>query len=148
MEFSENPGLNNFYKGTTIGQIVGGNIGKLLLLASTTYWPSMKNKILFIEDDEAENPKTIDRFFTQLRHMGVYDQIKGMVVGRFPRCVGFNEKDNLDMILKDALKGYKFPVLTEFDMGHTDPILTLPLGAKVSIDANKKSVTLMESVVI
>lgn len=148
MIFDTNPGLSIFQKGKAEGLIVGGNIGTLLLLAGTPYWPSMKNKILFIEDDEAENPKTIDRFFTQLRHMGVYDQINGLVVDRFPRCVGFTKEDNLQMILKDALKGYKFPIITEFDMGHTDPILTIPIGAKVLIDANKGSVTLIENVVL
>lgn len=148
MLFDKNPGLSIFQKGKAEGLIVGGNIGTLLLLAGTPYWPNMKNKILFIEDDESTNVATIDRFFTQLRHMGVYEQISGLVIGRFPRCVGFTEKDSLNMILKDALKGYKFPVITEFDMGHTDPILTIPLGAKVHIDANKGSVTLLESVVL
>lgn len=148
MEFSPNPGLQVFQKGKAEGTIVGGNIGTLLLLAGTPYWPSMKGKILFIEDDESETTKTLDRFFTQLRHMGVYDQIKGMVIGRFARCVGLSSTDSLDMILKDALKGYRFPVITEFDMGHTDPIMTIPLGARVEIDANKKIITLLENVVL
>lgn len=146
MEFTSNAGLRTFRKGKAEGQIVGGNIGTLLLLAGTPYWPQMKGKILFIEDDEAENPKTLDRYFTQLRQMGVYNQINGMVIGRFPRCVGLHEKDSLNMILEDALKGYKFPVITEFDMGHTDPIMTIPIGAKVSIDASKKSISLLENV--
>lgn len=148
MEFSPNPGLQVFQKGQAEGDIVGGNIGTLLLLAGTPYWPSMKNRILFIEDDESETTRTIDRFFTQLRQMGVYEQIKGLVVGRFARCVGFTPNDSLHMILKDALKGYSFPVLTEFDMGHTDPLMTIPLGARVNIDANKKKITLLENVVL
>lgn len=146
MEFSSNPGLETYKKGKAEGRIVGGNIGTLLLLAATPYFPSMKEKILFIEDDEAENPMTLDRYFTKLRHMGVYDQINGMVVGRFPRCVGLNDQDSLKMILDNSLKGYKFPVITEFDMGHTDPIMTIPLGAKVSIDGNKKTISLLETV--
>lgn len=147
MEFSPNPGLRTYQKGKAEGVIVGGNIGTLLLLADTPYWPSMKGKILFVEDDEAENTRTLDRFFTQLRHMGVYDQIAGMVIGRFPRCVGLKENDSLEMILDDALKGYKFPVITEFDMGHSDPIMTIPIGAKVKIDGTKKKVELLENVV-
>ena len=147
MEFAPNKGLETFRKGIAEGQIVGGNIGTLLLLASTPYWPSMKGKVLFIEDDEAENPKTLDRYFTQLRQMGVYDQINGMVIGRFPRCVGLKENDSLYMILNDALRGYKFPVITEFDMGHTDPIMTVPLGAKVRINGTKKKITLLETCV-
>lgn len=146
MEFSPNPGLQCYKKGKAEGRIVGGNIGTLLLLAGTPYWPSMKGKILFVEDDEAENSKTLDRYFTQLRQIGVYDQISGMVVGRFPRCIGLNEKDSLKMILDNVLKGYKFPVITEFDMGHTDPLMTIPLGAKVSIDGNKKKISLLEVV--
>ena len=146
MDFVPNKGLEVFKKGKAEGRIVGGNIGTLLLLAATAYWPSMKGKILFVEDDEAENSKTLDRYFTQLRHMGVFDQINGMVVGRFPRCVGLKENDSLNMILNDALKGYKFPVITEFDMGHTDPIMTIPLGAKVQIDGNKKMITVLEAV--
>jgi muramoyltetrapeptide carboxypeptidase len=146
MEFSPNSGLQTFRKGKAEGKIVGGNIGTLLLLAGTPYFPSIKGNILFIEDDEAENPKTLNRYFTQLRQMGVYDQISGMVIGRFPRCVGLHEKDSLNMILDVALKRYKFPVITEFDMGHTDPILTIPIGAKVSINASKKNISLLENV--
>jgi muramoyltetrapeptide carboxypeptidase len=145
MEFSHNPGMLAYRKGRVEGRIVGGNLGTLLLLAATPYWPSIKGKILFIEDDEAENTQTIDRYFTQLRQMGIYNQINGMVIGRFPRCVGFNESDSLIMILDNALKGYVFPVLTDFDMGHTDPLMTIPLGAKVVIDANKKTITLLEA---
>lgn len=145
MEFVPNPGPQTWKTGIAEGRIVGGNAGALLLLAGTSYWPSMKDKILFIEDDEAENPKTIDRFFTQLRQMGVFDKINGLVIGRFPRCVGFTECDSLKMILQNALKGYRFPVLTEFDMGHTDPILTIPLGAKVRLDAARKKITLLEA---
>ncbi|WP_408097510.1 LD-carboxypeptidase [Peredibacter sp. HCB2-198] len=146
MEFSTNPGLQTFKKGKAEGRIVGGNIGTLLLLAGTPYFPSMKGKILFIEDDEAENPKTLDRYFTQLRQMGVFDKINGMVIGRFARCVGLSQNDSLNMILNDSLKGHNFPVITEFDMGHTDPIMTVPIGAKVSIDANKKKIVITETV--
>ncbi len=145
MEFSKNHGLQVFRKGKAEGQIVGGNIGTLLLLAGTPYWPSMHGKILFVEDDESENPKTLDRFFTQLRQMGVYSQIKGLVVGRFARSVDLSANDSLHMILQDALRGFKFPVITEFDMGHTDPLLTIPIGARVKIDTAKKSITLLEA---
>lgn len=144
MEFDQNKGVQVFKKGKAKGRIVGGNIGTLLLLAATSYWPSMKGKILFIEDDEAEDPRTLDRYFTQLRQMGVFDQISGMVIGRFPRSVGFKESDSLEMILTDSLKGYHFPVITEFDMGHTDPLMTIPIGGKVMIDANKKKITVLD----
>lgn len=147
MQFSVNGGLQVFRKGKAEGRIVGGNIGTLLLLAGTPYFPSMKGKILFVEEDELENPASLDRFFTQLRHMGVYDQISGMVIGRFARSIGLTPTDSLNMILENALRGYKFPVITEFDMGHTDPIMTVPLGAKIRIGTKSKEIQLMENVV-
>lgn len=147
MVFSTNPGLKVFSHGKAKGEIVGGNMGTLLLLAGTPYFPKMKGKILFVEDDEAENSKTLDRFFTQLRQMGVFKQIKGMVVGRFPSSVGFSEKDNLEMILKDAMNGIKIPVMTEFDMGHTDPLHTVPIGATVEIDTKRKLIKISGAVV-
>jgi muramoyltetrapeptide carboxypeptidase len=70
-----------------------------------------------------------------------------MVVGRFPRCVGLNQNDSLYMLLKDALQGYKFPVITEFDMGHTDPMHTIPIGAKAEIVGTKLKVKIVEPVV-
>ncbi len=146
MDFIPNPGMQCYRKGKAEGPIVGGNVGTLLLLAGTPYWPSMKGKILFVEDDEAESSQSLDRFFTQLRHMGVYDQIQGLVIGRFARSVGLKESDSLVMILDHALKGYKFPVLTEFDMGHTDPLMTIPLGIQARMDAGAKQITLLEKV--
>jgi muramoyltetrapeptide carboxypeptidase len=145
MEWSKNPGRQIFRHGKAQGQIVAGNVGTLLLLAGTKYWPQMKKKILILEDDESEKPETIDRFFTQLRQMGVFKQIKGLIIGRFARSVGFSKSDSLHMILEDALKGYKFPVITEVDFGHTDQLWTIPVGIKIKMDTKNSLISLQES---
>ena len=36
------------------------------------------------------------------------------------------------------------PIVTNFDVGHTDPQLVLPLGVKVELDISAKSVRLVE----
>jgi muramoyltetrapeptide carboxypeptidase len=145
MRFKANEGLKVYRKGNAQGAIIGGNIGTMLLLAGTSYWPKMKGKILFFEDDEVEDPRTIDRMFTQLRHMKVFDQIKGLVVGRFPSSVGFKSEDSLEMILDDALRGYKFPVITGADFGHTDPLITFPMGVKCRMDTKRMEIVFLES---
>ncbi|OFZ22862.1 MAG: hypothetical protein A2X94_17560 [Bdellovibrionales bacterium GWB1_55_8] len=147
MAFQPNPGWKVFRSGKAEGQIIGGNLGTLLLLAGTEFWPDFKGKILFAEDDEAESPKTMDRMFTQLRQMGVYEQIKGLVIGRFPGSVEFTENDSLEMILRDALKGYKFPVITNVDFGHTDPLITIPLGVKCRMNTSKNEIAYLETAV-
>ncbi len=138
------PGWRCYRPGEATGPIVGGNLGTLLLLAGTRFWPDLKGCILFVEEDEAENSGTIDRMFTQARQMGIFEEIAGMVVGRFPAAVGFTEEDTLEMILDDSLKGSDFPVLLDVDFGHTDPLLTFPLGVRCRLDAERKHLELVE----
>ncbi|OFZ53421.1 MAG: hypothetical protein A2428_10140 [Bdellovibrionales bacterium RIFOXYC1_FULL_54_43] len=147
MLFKPNLGWKVYRNGFATGKLIGGNLGTLLLLAGTKYWPKLKGSILFVEDDEAESPKTMDRMFIQLRHMGVYDQISGMIVGRFHSAVQFKDDDSLEIILDDALKGYRFPIITNVDFGHTDPLLTIPVGARCTMDTKKPRITLNERAV-
>jgi len=147
MHFKPNPGWNVYRKGVVIveGRIVGGNMGTMLLFAGTKYWPDLNDKILFVEEDESESTGTIDRMFTQLRHMGVFDEIKALVVGRFHSEVKFKTDDTLEMILDEALRGYDLPVITGVDFGHTDPLLTIPLGIRCQVDASKPEIRFLES---
>lgn len=148
MIFKSNAGWKTYRRGTATGRAIGGNIGTMLLLAGTKYFPKLKGSILFFEDDEVETPKTIDRMFFQLRQMGVFDQISGMVIGRFHSNVGFTSEDSPEMILDDALKGYKFPVITNVDFGHTDPLITIPIGVKCSINTAKNEISFLEAAVV
>src|SRR4051812_11119925 len=104
----------------------------------------MKDKILFVEVDEESSIVRIDRYLTQLRQIGVYQQIKGLVVGRFHSKHGFTEQDSLEMILENALAGYNFPVITNVDFGHTDPLITIPIGTKCSVDTAKLEISFLE----
>ena len=147
MLFKPNSGWSVYRKGHATGRLIGGNLGTMLLLAGTRFWPKLNKSILFVEDDEVESPKTIDRMFIQLRHLGVYDQISGMIIGRFHSAVQFRKDDSLEMILDEALKGYRFPVITNVDFGHTDPLLTIPVGIKCAMDTKQPRITLTERAV-
>ncbi len=138
------PGWRCYRPGEASGPIVGGNLGTLLLLTGTPYWPEMEGRIFFVEEDEVESTATLDRMFTQARQMGVFDQISGMVIGRFASSVGLSEEDSLEMILDDALRGYDFPVMVDVDFGHTDPLMTFPIGVECRMDAGAKELELVE----
>lgn len=145
MRYQENPGLTIYRHGKASGTAIGGNLGTMLLLAGTRYWPDLNGKILFVEDDDAESPETIDRMCTQLRQIGVYEQISGLVVGRYPSSVKFCEGNSFEMILDEALKGYDFPVITGADFGHTDPLFTIPIGVSCTIDTKDCSIVFSET---
>ena len=144
--FEKNPGVQVLQHGVVEGVTVGGNMAVFLSLAGTPYWPSIKNKILIIEEDENESIGTIDRYLTQMRLMGIFGQIRGLVVGRLPKQTQVSP-EIMKQLLKNALKGYSIPTLYEFDFGHTDPISTIPIGAKVRVDTRQKTLMLLENVV-
>lgn len=146
-EWSENPGWQVVRHGKATGRTLAGNLETLLVLAGTPYWPDCADAILFLESCADERPATIHRSLTQLRQMGVFSQIAGLVVGRFPAEVSFDEHDTLKIILDDATRGTKFPILTNVDFGHTDPLLTLPLGVSCQMDTYKQELILTEAAV-
>ncbi|UII58578.1 LD-carboxypeptidase (plasmid) [Cytobacillus spongiae] len=125
--------------GKAEGKIIAANMGTMLLLAGTEYFPEWKGSILCIEDDPDETPSSIDRYLTQLRHMGVLAEINGLVVGRFHDHVGFKE-NQLAEILSRVTEGYEIPVVTDLDFGHTDPMFVLPNGIQAEITVNEKQI--------
>ncbi|MBQ2698506.1 MAG: LD-carboxypeptidase, partial [Firmicutes bacterium] len=48
-------------------------------------------------------------------------------------------------VLLEVLNGRPVPLLAEFDCCHTHPMLTLPIGCRVELDASNKKVTLLEN---
>ena len=126
---------------------VGGNLSTLMLLAGTEYWPDMNGVILFLEDDETSTPDIFDRDLTHLKQMGVFEKVNGVVIGRSPTEAGFNEKDSLAMIVVELLGECNIPVVANADIGHTDPMLTIPLGARCELSTDGKKLTFVEKAV-
>ncbi len=121
--------------GRAEGPIIAGNMSTLLLLAGTAYWPDLTGAILCVEDDDTVSPGIVDRYLTQLRQMGVYQQISALVIGRFPSVVGFSEDDRLETILATATRGYSLPIVYDVDFGHTDPMMVLANGVLARLNA-------------
>lgn len=129
----ENPGMRVLKAGTATGKLLGGNGGTFLLLAGTSYMPDLTGAILCIEEDELETSATVDRIFTKLRHIGAYEKIGGMLIGRFNSKTKFTDDDSLEEIIAVATRGYDFPIIADIDFGHTDPMITIPIGGYCSI---------------
>lgn len=145
-EWKRNPGWRVLREGVATGRAVGGNLGTMLLLAGTKYWPDMHGSVLFIEEDEVESPQTVDRCLTHLRHMGVFNKISGLVVGRFPSAVGLEGTEDLDIIIAKATEGHGFPIITGVDMSHTDPLMTIPIGGRCRLDTGAAEIRFEEAV--
>ncbi len=133
--FIKNKGWHIINKGKIKGIVIGGNLCTLNSLQGTDYFPSLDNSILFIEDDENTNPEIFDRNLQSLIHQKEFKKVKGLVIGRFQRKSKISN-DLLKQILLSKRELNKIPIVANVDFGHTQPILTFPIGGNVSIDLN------------
>lgn len=142
----KNEGVKIFKDGMVEGEIVAGNLQTLLLLNGTEYLPDMKDKILFIEEDETSTTAHIDRYLTQCKQMGWFNIIGGLVLGRFTEQSGFTVNDSIEKLLEEQLHDAKFPVLYNVDFGHADPLITIPNGGIAIIDTSKRQIIFKQAV--
>lgn len=146
--------LKNFSKNLEIinsgkcqGKIVGGNLATLIATLGTEYDLDYNGKILFLEEI-GEKTYKIDRFLNQLKKHGVFEKIKGVILGDFRNCPPDSEKDmSLLEVFYDYFRDLRKPVVFNFESGHSEPMLTLPLGALCEIDGDNRKITILENVV-
>ncbi len=134
--------------GTAEGQLVGGN---LMLMASSlgTPWEiDTKGRIVFIEE-VGERTYCVDRMLTQLRLAGKFEDCAGVVFGDFADCpIEYPEYGlSLEEIIRDVAAPCGKPIFTGLRCGHCTPKLTLPFGVKCRMDADKCTLTVLESAV-
>ncbi|MEV7328363.1 LD-carboxypeptidase [Micromonospora sp. NPDC093244] len=126
------------------GRASGLLLGGCLTLISTSLGagdaPDFDDAILFFEDvDEA--PYSIDMMLTELRRMGVLRRVAGVVIGQITNSVGEPGEWDAASVLKDRLYDLGVPVLGGLRLGHGDGQLTVPLGARATIDAEAGTLT-------
>lgn len=134
--------------GQAEGLLVGGN---LMLMASSlgTPWEiDTKGRIVFIEE-VGERTYCVDRMLTQLRLAGKFDDCAGIVFGDFADCpIEYPEYGlSLEEIIRDVAAPCGKPIFTGLRCGHCTPKLTLPFGVKCRMDADKCTLTVLESAV-
>ena len=142
----ENPhhDAKTLISGQASGVLVGGNLSLISTLQGTPWEIDFKGKIVFIEDvDEA--PYRIDRYLSNLRLASKLQQAAGFVLGYFTGC---DPKDNNSWTINDIISQYfknlNVPVITDFASGHSYPFINLPIGLKVHLDADAKTIKIME----
>lgn len=139
-------------EGKATGRLFGGCLPSVLQLFGTKYAIDYRDVILILETPEHDKPDSnfgLDfarSAMADLRNGGVIDQIAGIVMGR-PFQYNDTEWADFEKMLVDQCYGTDFPILFNVDVGHTDPILTLPLNAMVSLDSSKDEFKVLERVV-
>lgn len=126
-DFLKNEGFWHIQKGSACGTIVGGNLCTFILNSGTPYFPKFEqDTILFIEDDAASKLPDFDRNLQALINREDFENVKGLVIGRFQKASDVT-REKLEFIL-DKAELKNMPIIANIDMGHTTPIATIPLG--------------------
>jgi muramoyltetrapeptide carboxypeptidase len=131
-------------RGLVSAPVSGGNLTTLCHLVGTPFKPEFKGHILFLED-KGEAGYRIDRMLTQMKLAGCFDGIAGLALGSFEDC---GETDELFGIVDSIFKEYNIPILAGFEAGHGKNNITIPMGIKAVLDADKKLLSFNEPATI
>src|SRR3989344_4332800 len=141
-KFIKNKGYYVINNGSANGVLIGGNLCTLNLLQGTEFMPSLKNSILFIEDDSESKSVNFDRDLQSLIHLPEFEGVKGIVIGRFENESKMT-RELLIQIIKNKKELDNIPVIADVDFGHTSPLITFPIGGEVSINAFEKDANII-----
>ncbi|WP_346939418.1 S66 peptidase family protein [uncultured Clostridium sp.] len=132
------------YEGITRGRAIGGNLNTIQGIWGSKYMPEIKDgDILFIEDS-LKDSATIERSFSFLKVNGVFDRISGIILGKHELFDDLKTGKKPYEILLEVLGNKKLPFIADFDCCHTHPMMTLPIGCEIELDATNKKVSIIE----
>ena len=121
-----------FFQGEEISGIVaGGNIRCFLKLAGTQYFPDLENRILFLEG-LGTTVESLITHLTQLKQIGVFDKISGLLLGTFTNIEKIYNKNDIYSIVKDFIDK-DLPVAKTSEVGHDINSKMITIGGRINI---------------
>ena len=138
-------GARTLARGRARGRLVGGNLALLASLAGTPYAPDYAGAILVLED-VGEPTYRIDRMLTQLALSGALSKLAGLVAGQFTDGTPSHDASSrkLDDVLREAAAIAGVPAIAGAPIGHIDDQWTIPLGAIAELDADARSLHVLD----
>ena len=103
------------------------------------------NTLLFIEtSDEKMSPEDYRKIVKKLTSFSFFDKIKGILCGKPIDEVYYNE---YKQILIEELKPYNIPVFFNVNFGHSYPHAIIPFGALAELDADNKTIKILDNII-
>lgn len=139
-------------EGSCCGQLVGGCLPSLLQMTGSPFSFDFKGRVLMIEtppgEDFSKGPSIafVAAELAELRSAGIFDEISGLVVGR-PFGMPKSDRKAFLEVIRSETEGFDFPVLANVNIGHADPIVTMPIGCAVLLDSSRNLFQISETAV-
>lgn len=133
------------------GHLLGGCIEVLEMLKGTPWWPKpqlFKKTVLYLEtSNDVPSPVNVEYWLRNYASQGILNEISALLIAR-ARDYTPEMKDQLhESVLKVLAEVGRqdLPVVANMDIGHTMPMMVLPNGCRVSVDAFNKDIVLLEA---
>lgn len=124
------------------------NLNTLLTHAGTDTFPDFGGSILHLEDMEAPLGRT-ERSLVHLARLGVFERVRAVLWGRVETPDAAADDARYRALLAEFLPSH-IPLVSEVDICHTAPILTIGQGTLVRLQAeegSRASLTILEPMV-
>jgi muramoyltetrapeptide carboxypeptidase len=133
--------MRSILPGVAEGRLTGGNLTILCHLLGTPFAPSFDGCVLFIEDC-GEALYRIDRMLTQMKLSGCFEGLAGIMLGSFKDC---GVEADICNLVRRQFEDREMPIVAGLLAGHAKKNVTLPLGIRVRLDADKAELIFLES---
>ena len=141
-DFIPNEGYIVVNPGKAEGVSMGGNLCTINLLQGTPFMPSLRDAILFLEEDFTCDALDFDRNLQSLIHLPEFAGVKALVIGRFQKKSLVSDS-KIVKLLKNKPELNNIPVVANANFGHTVPQFTVPVGGRVSLKAEGTHVEIL-----
>jgi muramoyltetrapeptide carboxypeptidase len=139
-------GTLTYVGGVAEGPLLGGNLSVVTRVLGTPFMPALDGAILLLED-QGERPYRLDRMWTHLQLAGVFDRVRGIVLGSFTGCEERDASYSSAEVLHELALATGLPCAAGFPIGHGDVNEPVPLGVRVRLDADARSLAFLEAAV-
>jgi muramoyltetrapeptide carboxypeptidase LdcA involved in peptidoglycan recycling len=140
-QWQDNAGWRALVSGSVTAPVICANLNTLVCLAGTCNFPDLEGHILAIEEMSAPFSR-YERNLRQLKLMGVFDCIAGLVIGKPEAIDSEGAPFTAEELLREITGDVAYPVCCDVDFGHTHPMITLAQGTPLRLEAGPETTRL------
>jgi muramoyltetrapeptide carboxypeptidase len=136
--------------GRAEGHLLGGLLPRFLRIQATPFAlaPERFDGAILCIEDLATSTINVWNDLQVLRQGGVLDRIAGLLIGPVETIQVLAEApQTLREVVLDVLGDRDIPVIANVNIGHAGPNLPIPLGIRAAIDADARTIDLLEAAV-
>lgn len=132
-------------EGQAEGRLIGGNLNAMYGIWGSEFMPQIQKGDILLIEDCMKTASIVEKNFSLLKINGVFERVSGILLGKHELFDDEGTGKRPHDLLLEVLGDTKRPLIAEFDSAHTHPMLTMPIGTQVKMNATSREVWLTEA---